>query len=222
MVSDDQVHAGARPYTRPFLHLYDLWVVRLSNSLAWRCHRRNFLDQYDRLVASRHLEVGPGSGWAISHASRPVDTAVTLLDLNPNCLRHTAERLGGASVIEQSVFEPLPASAGQFDSIALSYVVHCIPGTWEEKSVALRNLGAALAPDGVLFGSTVVADSPRNLLGHALFEMYNAIGAFHSRGDDLAGLEAALRSVFVDVDISTVGNVALFTARQAKIINAES
>lgn len=35
------------------------------------------------------------------------------------------------------------------------YLLHCLPGTLEDKSTAaFRNLGRQLAPDGVLFGPT--------------------------------------------------------------------
>ncbi|MEU2005919.1 hypothetical protein ACH47B_32505 [Rhodococcus sp. NPDC019627] len=31
---DKAVQAGAAPYTAPLVHIYDLWVVHLSNDLA--------------------------------------------------------------------------------------------------------------------------------------------------------------------------------------------
>ena len=67
---DKAVQAGAAPYTAPFLHIYDLWVVHLSNDLAWRCSRERFVERYARHVGRGHLEVGPGSGWYMASEDR--------------------------------------------------------------------------------------------------------------------------------------------------------
>ena len=47
---------------------------------------------------------------------------------------------------------------GPFDSAALSYVLHCLPGPQSQKAAAIRNAAAVLAPEGVLFGGTVLGN----------------------------------------------------------------
>lgn len=85
MVRHDPVRDAAAPYTKPFLAVYDAWVIRLSNRFAWRCDATVMLDRYHQHVGRRHLEVGPGRGWYLAHTTAPLDR-VTLMDLNPSPL----------------------------------------------------------------------------------------------------------------------------------------
>lgn len=222
VTNDKQVQAGAAPYTTPFLTVYDLWVVKLSNSYAWRCDAKQMLDMYDAHISDRHLEVGPGSGWFLAHAEFPTpNPSVTLIDLNPNSTKFTERRLRDAQVttVTGSVLDPIPTEAGRdFASIGINYVLHCVPGNWDQKGVAFQNLAQVLADDGVLFGSTILGrDRPaKNLFGRALMAAYNRIGAFNNRDDDRRGLESALGAAFVDVELTDIGDVTLFIARQPK------
>jgi hypothetical protein len=45
------------------------------------------------------------------------------------------------------------------------------------------------------------------------------MGIFHNREDDAAGLEAALRRRFAQVNVDVVGTVAVFSAREPLRIN---
>ncbi|RYE39656.1 MAG: class I SAM-dependent methyltransferase [Hyphomicrobiales bacterium] len=219
-VDDKAVQAGAAPYTAPFLHIYDLWVVHLSNDLAWRCGRERFVEMYDQHVGHGHLEVGPGSGWYLANAQLPAGTELTLLDLNANSLKHSYRRLSpryDVRTVEANVLDPVPSNLGPFDSVGINYVVHCLPGGWHEKRAAFQNLAGVLAADGVLFGSTILGPGvKRNIFGLALSEAYNRLGAFHNRDDDYDGLVEALRVSFGRVEVSQVGNVALFVASKPK------
>lgn len=207
---------GAAPYSKFFLSLYDLWVIRLSNDYGWRCNRAHFIDLYRAHIGHRHLEVGPGSGWVLANVDLATDIDLTLVDLNVNSLEHTASRLGIVpTLIEHDVMLPLHESVAQFDSVSINYVLHCLPGDWSIKSVALTNLTKALTPEGVLFGSTVIGvDQKYTTLGAALMFAYNRIGAFGNRGDDLPGLRKLLTDRFEHVEVTMVGNVALFVARR--------
>jgi ubiquinone/menaquinone biosynthesis C-methylase UbiE len=217
--SKSSAEIAAKPYSTPFLSVYDLWVVRLSNSYGWRCDAKEMLALYNANLSAKHLEVGPGSGWYLANGVFPVARpSVTLLDLNPNSLEFSRKRLGAADVatVVGSVLEPVPAEAGDgFGSIGINYVLHCVPGTFAEKGVAFTHLARVLADDGVLFGSTVLGrDRPaKNLFGRALMSVYNRVGAFNNREDDRAGLEAALQAAFSDVELFDIGDVTLFTAR---------
>lgn len=208
--------AGAAPYSKYFLSIYDIWVIRLSNDYAWRCNRRHFVDLYNRNVGCRHLEVGPGSGWILANSDLRTDIDLTLADLNRNSLDHSASRLDVATtLIEQDVLQPFDESIQKFDSVSINYVLHCLPGDWTTKATALDNLVRVLNPGGVLFGSTVIGvDQRYTMFGKALMNAYNSIGAFGNRNDDLPGLRAALGRRFGHVEVNMVGNVALFAARE--------
>ncbi|MDV8057028.1 MULTISPECIES: class I SAM-dependent methyltransferase [unclassified Rhodococcus (in: high G+C Gram-positive bacteria)] len=214
-MNSQSTRPGAAPYSKLFLAIYDLWVIRLSNDYGWRCNRKHFVDLYRERIGRRHLEVGPGSGWVLANIDLPTNIDLTLVDLNANSLEHTDSRLDvSPTLIEHDVMRPLPENVDTFDSVSINYVLHCLPGDWSTKSVALTNLANVLRPEGVLFGSTVIGvDQKYTALGAALMFAYNRIGAFGNRHDDLPGLRQVLSDRFEQVEVTMVGNVALFVAR---------
>lgn len=217
-MTHNDARRGSRIYSKPVLATYDTLVVRLSNSLAWRCPSRLMLAQYNRLVGDRHLDVGPGTGWYLAHADIPRGTDLRLMDLNANSMEMTAARLsarGSIAAYELNVLDPLPPAVGEFDSIGVNYLFHCVPGTWAEKGIAFTNLAEHLADGGVLFGATILGHGVRhNLGGRGLMALYNRLGIFHNRRDDAEGLRTALELSFDDVNIEVVGTVAVFSARR--------
>ncbi|WP_322047244.1 class I SAM-dependent methyltransferase [Paraburkholderia sp. J67] len=209
---------GSAVYGSLVLKLYDAWVLGISNQLAWRCGTRQvLLPFYRRHVSANHLEVGVGSGFYPAHAGFHAGQQVTLLDLNEHSLAATARRLGHTQVTQQvgDVMQPLTMLEGrQFDSIALFYLLHCLPGTMSEKACAFAQLKAHLAPDGVLFGATVLGDEAgHNLFGRALQREYNRKGIFDNQRDTRQSLHAALSLHFNEVSVEQKGVVALFVAR---------
>ncbi|MEU3011737.1 class I SAM-dependent methyltransferase [Nocardia asteroides] len=221
MARDDREHKATAPYTRAFLTVYDVWVIRLSNRFAWRCDAEVLLDLYNRHLGRRHLEVGPGSGWYLANAAGPNPVELTLTDLNPSPLAFTARRVqeAGRAVesVRGSVLEPVPAAAGRgYDSVGVNFVLHCVPGDFAAKGVAFRHLAEVLADDGVLFGSTILGQRPRTLFGRALSEIYCRVGAFNNRDDERGALERALGAAFDEFTVRDVGDVTLFTGRRPR------
>lgn len=211
-----ETHRGSRIYSKAILGFYDLLVVKFSNTYAWRCPRRLMLDQYNRLTSSNHLDVGPGTGWYLAHTDIPPRALITLMDLNSNSLASAAKRLGTTKhrAIVGNVLDPLPADVNGMDSIALNFLMHCVPGSWASKGVAFQNLAAGLSDKGTLFGSTILGAGIRhNFVARRFMRFYNRLGIFHNTADDSQGLQHALDAAFADVTVSVVGNVALFTAR---------
>lgn len=212
---DDKVRRGAAVYSKPVLWIYDLLVVRLSNTYVWRCSRTQLVELYNRNLSSRHLDVGPGTGWYLANSQLPPGGAITLLDLNANSLASASARIADTAphTVVANVLEPLPDTVGPFDSIGTNYLFHCVPGTWDSKGVAFGHLTNRLSPDGVLFGSTILGRGiDHNLVGRMLMAFYNWRGIFHNTDDDAAGLEAALQRYFTDVNVEVTGTVAVFTA----------
>jgi len=212
--------AGAAVYSPLTLRLYDAWVLGISNRYAWGCPTAEVLLPFFRQhVGRRHLEAGVGTGYYLAKADLPADTEVTLLDLNPASLAAARQRLGRpAQTLRHDVLEPLDASLGPFDSIALFYLLHCLPGTLVQKGRAFAQLAPSLAPEGVLFGATILGDTAgHNGFGQRLMALYNRKGIFGNAGDTLADLEGELHQHFVQVELRQVGRVALFSARQPRI-----
>ncbi|WP_337505458.1 hypothetical protein [Rhodococcus jostii] len=101
-----------------------------------------------------------------------------------------------------------------FDSVAANFVLHCVPGTWEQKGRAFGHIAKVLTEDGVFFGSTILDTGVHHTpLSRALNSLYNGpIKLFHNHGDDLDGLHTALATAFEEVEITVVGSVAVFAA----------
>src|SRR5699024_4767028 len=155
---NDVVRRGARIYSKPVLGAYDLLVVRLSNSVAWRCPRHLMLELYNCYLGPRHLDVGPGTGWYLAHAHRVPASQITLMDLNPHSLDSASAHLGAVEhrTVVADVLDPLPESIGPMDSIAANFLIHCLPGSWSEKGTAFRHLADRLSDEGALFGATII------------------------------------------------------------------
>lgn len=221
-VSRDEAD-GSAVYNKAMLAVYDLYVLQFSNTWVWRCPRARLLNHYDANIADSHLDIGPGTGWYLQNVTYPADSPqVTLLDLNTNSLETAAARLSKRGVHPKlqigSILQPIDPALGRFASIAANFVMHCVPGTWDEKGSAFRYISDALHDDGVFFGSTILAkDVKQNLAAKTLTRLYNnKVKSFHNQQDDLQGLTDALQRAFDDVDVEVVGTVAVFTARRPR------
>ncbi|KLK92476.1 methyltransferase type 12 [Microvirga vignae] len=211
------VMAGQAVYTRRTLDLYDVVVLGLSNALIWKCPTRRLLAHYNEYISDRHLDVGVGTGWFLDHCRFPTDRPdVTLLDLNPVCLERASARIErhAPKVVRANVLEPFELETGPFASIGLNYLLHCLPGALERKAVAFDHLKPFLAPGGVVFGSTLLAEGvERSGTARALMRFYNAKGIFSNQQDSIEGLRRELAARFEQVRVEIVGCAALFAAR---------
>ncbi len=74
-----------------------------------------------------------------------------------------------------------------------------------------------LAPDGVLFGGTVLGSSEQHTpLARATLWAFNRQGAFDNLGDTEDGLHEILKESFQTVEIDRVGSIAHFTATRPR------
>ena len=214
MDPNDPAYRGQAEYTRWLLAIYDPWVLGFMARAVWRCPTPPVVDRYRHQVGHRHLDVGPGTGYFLDKAGLPPEAEVTLLDPNPNVLAHVSRRLApmNLTTVEADVLKPLPVG-GPFDSAALNYVLHCLPGPQPHKAAAIRNVAAVLEPDGVLFGGTVLGSSePHTPLARASLWAFNRQSAFDNVSDTREGLHEILEESFQTVEIDVVGSLAFFTA----------
>jgi SAM-dependent methyltransferase len=140
------------------------------------------------------------------------------MDLNPNSLATAAHRLARyaphthrANVLEAWHLEP-----GTYDSVAMTHLLHCLPGPMAAKGVAFEHAHRALAPGGTFFGATILGKgvhlSPPT---RAALALSNARGILDNYGDGPAELDAALAAVFPDRTVTIHGTVALWSARRS-------
>lgn len=212
----DPAYAGQAGYTRLTLPLYDAYVMRYTLPRLWRCPKDRILALYDENVRARHLDVGVASGYLIDRCRFPTESPeITLMDLNPSSLGYAARRLRRYSprTHQANVLEPWGLPAGSFESVAMSNLLHCVPGTLPEKRAAFEYARDALTPGGTLFGATVLgtkADHSRR--SRKVMERLNRKGGFSNLEDRLEDLEAELTETFPSHEIEMQGVVALFKA----------
>lgn len=216
MDPSDPAYLGQRGYGPALLAIYDWWVLGFMAQVVLRSPTSLLVDRYRPLFGERHLDIGPGTGYFIDVAA-PSGMELTLLDPNRQVLAHCAKRLSRFSptLVEADVLKPLPVR-GPFDSVALSAVLHCLPGPMEAKETAIRNAASALDPGGVLFGATVLGiEEHHSAPARAFLKVANRQGGFDNLNDTRDGLEDILSESFVDVEVAVVGSLALFAARNS-------
>ena len=212
----DATYAGQAIYTPFTLALYDLVVLGVSNSLIWRCPTRRILRLYDRHVTGNHLDVGVGTGWYLDHCRFPIPTPrVGLMDLNRSSLAAASRRIARyrPEQYQVDILQPAATMAAPFDSIAVSYLLHCLPGDIARKAAIFDNLAPWLAPGGVIFGATLLSIGvERSASARTLMRAYNRRGVFSNEEDSVAALRTALEQRFRKIDLNVIGCAALFAA----------
>lgn len=211
------VEAGQAIYTKRTLIAYDFVVHGVSNRFLWKCPTQRLEQHYNDHVSANHLDVGVGTGYFLDRCRFPSSSPrIALMDLNPETLQFASRRIARyrPETYRRNVLEPITLDGAKFDSVGMSYLLHCVPGRIEAKTVAFDHLKALMNPGAVLFGATLLQGGvTRNWGARRLMEIYNRKGVFSNRGDDLAGLQRALAQRFADVSIEVVGCAALFTGR---------
>ena len=214
----DDAWAGQAVYSARTLRLYDALVLGFSNRFLWRCPTAALLALYDANVSGNHLDAGVATGFFLDRCRFPsAAPRLGLLDLNPLCLETAAARVARyrPETIRANVLAPIEAATEPFDSLGITYLLHCLPGPMSRKAAAFANLKPLLVDGGRVFGATILGRGVRHTaLGRRLMDFYNSRGIFGNAEDDHDGLHAALAAQFRDVELQHCGAVALFTARR--------
>ncbi|KAH8916803.1 S-adenosyl-L-methionine dependent methyltransferase [Atractiella rhizophila] len=230
--------ASARVYSVPLLlRVYDIVVLSLSNTYAWRCPTKEVLLPFFQThlsTSKRHLDIGVGTGWYPAHSIEEMKNLETLvfMDVNEDTLNAARKRglsakvhsAGAGKVFQgavvtrkKSCFEPLSAEEKEtFDSISLFYLLHCLPTPISEKLPAiLRAALPSLKPNGILYGATILGDG-HNWGGRKLMEIYTKQGIFGNGKDNEEDLRRVMENAFEKVEVKRVGAVALFWGKGKK------
>jgi ubiquinone/menaquinone biosynthesis C-methylase UbiE len=218
MDRDDPAYRGQADYTPALLRAYDRVVIGLVAWPVWRTPEEPLIEGYRRNIRDNHLDVGPGTGWFIERSGLPDGSSVTLVDPNPNVLRHATKQLSRFEItaVEGDVLKPLPVE-GPFESAALNLVIHCLPGPMSRKALAIQHIAAVLSPTGTLFGATVLGRSGNhNWLARRVLTAFNSRGAFDNLDDSEQGLREILEASFDEVEIQIAGSAAVFSAKRPK------
>ena len=216
-ITGKQVEAGQAVYSKSMLAIYDWLVLRFSNRLIWKCPSKQIRALYDRNLTANHLDVGVGTGYFLDRCRFPNDRPrLGLMDLNPNCLDAAANRVARyrPEVYRANILDPIGLEISRFDSISMTYLLHCLPGTIKTKSAVFRHLKALLNEGGVIFGATLLSEGVcRSWAAKRLMAFYNSKGIFTNDQDDLQGLRTVLADHLNAVTVEVVGCAALFSGR---------
>jgi Methyltransferase domain. len=209
----------SQAYFNPLLlYFYDWLVFSFVAKYCWGVSVDQLLEPYTRLIRKMHLEVGVGTGYLLDKLD-PDNTDIDLMDLSENCLKKTRRRLKRftPSTFVHNILEPYITATnrleGKYESISLNFVMHCVPGNFDEKSIAFGHLKKLLSDKGVLFGVTVVAkDNKAKWFAKPVMWLLNTIGLFNNRNDHPDDLRSGLEAHFRYVSVKVVSATAFFIA----------
>ena len=149
--ADGDARKGAAAYTPLTLAFYDLAVLQFSNSLVWQCSSQMLLNFYNQHISDNHLDIGVGTGYFLDRC-RFLSSAPTiaLFDLNPHSLAKSAKRLSryNPSCYMGNALHRIDIGRSGFDSIALNYLLHCLPGNLASKSIVFEHVKPLLRDRG--------------------------------------------------------------------------
>lgn len=74
MERSDPSYKGQAGYNPLLLAIYDVWVLRFMARAVWKTPIPPAVERYRRHLGSRHLDVGPGTGYFIEKAGPPAGT----------------------------------------------------------------------------------------------------------------------------------------------------
>ncbi|HEU5104775.1 MAG TPA: class I SAM-dependent methyltransferase [Solirubrobacterales bacterium] len=217
VANSDPAYRGQAIYGRLFLPAYDAIVYGFNSPYLWRCPLPRLVAHYNAHLSGRHLDVGVASGRVLDEATFPTEAPeLTLMDLNPNSLRAASQRLARYQprAHQANVLEDWGLPPASYDSIALTHILHCLPGSIPDKRPAFENTRTALAPGGAFFGATILGPAAdHNPLGRATINLNNSLGVMSNEHDTAEALDAELARHFGSHEVEIVGTVALFSGR---------
>ena len=174
------------------------------------------MDNYVENISDNHLEIGVGSGFFLEHTlCTDFVRRLVLLDLNERCLAKSAARLDAfdPQIRHHDILEPLESEADQFGSVGMNYVLHCIAGGFCCNQRIFGHVQSQLADGGVFSGATLVRQPIQDgSLSWLLMRVLNGLGIFNNTDHTVRELRRALEASFREVEISIVGNAAVFRA----------
>ncbi|MEM7360821.1 MAG: class I SAM-dependent methyltransferase [Pseudomonadota bacterium] len=198
--------------------LYDFFLYCFVSGFIWRCPPGELSAAYREYSASNHLEIGVGTGYLLHQQSRYRNfERLGLMDLNMACLTKSAQRLvlQKPETMQVDITSVMSTDGACFDSVAMNFVLHCVPGTFIEKRQALKNVHRLLNPGGVFFGATLLATGVRHSkTARILMTILNRLGIFNNNGDALQELEHCLKAEFSQVRTTTLGSAVLWVANK--------
>lgn len=177
--------AGYTIYNQFTLPFYDWVVIGFNNHFVWKCPTKKMLHFYNEHITTNHLDVGVGSGYYLDHACFSSENPrIGLMDMSIYSLEKSARRIRRykPEIFCMNVLDPIKVETKKFDSIGLNYLLHCVPGAMQPKSIIFKHLKALIEPDGVIFGSTILGKGVNNsLLARCMIRLLEPSGILNNK-----------------------------------------
>jgi hypothetical protein len=206
-----------KAYTKLGLRLYDPLIVNVVAPHVWGCNPEILVSHYRQHVTSNHADVGVGTGYFLDRCG--LDSAkqrLALIDLQPNCLAYTAQRLARyrpQTYVRDVLRRIDDIPGGPFDSIALGGIIHCLAGDLTQKSKVFDSIAPLTKGGTRIFGYTLVYDGVKDRVRRVLVHpLLNGLRVIDNRNDHLRDLRLELESRFINCHVELIGCMALFSA----------
>ncbi len=214
MERDDPAYGGQSEYTPFFLKIYDPLILGFFTRVVWRCPTTLLVERYRRHIRPRHLDVGPGTGYFLERAGLP--DGQPRHHPRPECARPRS-------------CLPAPAAPGHHGGRGRRLQAAAHRWTVRLRRAERRDplpTGTALAQGcgRGQRGCRPRADwrplrriDPRDfrathLVVAEILDANNRRGIFDNLGDTQEGLREILEASFEQVELETVGSMAIFAA----------
>ncbi len=113
--------------------------------------------------------------------------------------------------------KPLGKEVFPFDSLSMTYLLHCLPGDMEAKGVIFGHLSPFLSSEAMVFGATLLGTGvERSWVARRLMDFYNRKGIFSNQQDSPEGLKEMLEKYLDLLSFQIIGCAALFSGRFKK------
>lgn len=216
-ISSRTINDGVRIYSMLLLWCYDVLIYRLLAPYVWRCKSKYFADLYHLMMSRNHADIGVGTGYFLDRCHyQPGEVRIGLFDLQQNCLNFTAARIARfqPETYLCNALEPMQATTARFDSIALGGILHCIPGDMLQKGVVFDAIKPLMHSGTQVFGYTILNQGiAKTMLSRCVYSVLHRLKVINGDQDSASQLKSALEKRFQTVEVSTVGCIALFSAR---------
>ena len=201
------------------IKIYDFVVNDLNCKYAWRCHKNNIFKNYQNNLKNNHLEIGPGSGYFLNPKfhQKKIDN-LFLMDINQPILKASKENLdkyySNIQTVNHNIFEKSLNSL-QIDSIGINYVLHCVPGSLDNK---LEKLYLNLPKNTNIFGATVISDIDKQTpLSKLELKLLNHKGVFNNKLDFSNNFIDFVERNRLPYSYQIIGNVLIFQFINEKV-----
>ena len=214
-ITEQSIEQGQSRSKAWVVKLYNFWNIHFSNRFIWRCPNQHIINLYNSNITDNHLDIGVGAGYYLKHCKWQPNTLLSLLDINTNNLNIANNKLKhlNPTRYQADIYKPQTFLKGKFNSISITYLLHCLPGDMRAKTSAIKHCSDMLKEGGTLFGATIISNNKHhNSLSKSLINFYNEKGMFSNEFDSVQALAHALNRCLDKVIIETHGCVALFKA----------